>query len=173
MECKQSREEQLSALIDSYGNLVFSICYKMTSDYFASEDLSQETFLSAYKHLSEFDGQYEKAWICRIAGNKSIDYLRSAERRSVPTADEEMPPLTDERDPQHLYGAKSIMEDVERECMRLPEGYRDVSVRFFVRGQTAREIATETDCKLKTVQTKSQRAKAMLKKSIGKEMLLE
>ena len=84
-----------------------------------------------------------------------------------------MPPLTDEHDPQHLYGAKSIMEDVERECMRLPEGYRDVSVRFFVQGQTAREIATETDCKLKTVQTKIQRAKAMLKKSIGKEMLLE
>ena len=78
MECMQSREEQLSALIDSYGNLVFSICYKMTSDYFASEDLSQETFLSAYKHLSEFDGQYEKAWICRIATNKCLDYLNSA-----------------------------------------------------------------------------------------------
>ena len=166
------REENLIRLMNQYGNLVFSICLKTTGDYFASEDLAQETFIAAYKAYDSFDGTNEKAWICRIAGNKSIDYLRSAERRSVPTY-EEMPPLTDERDPQHLYGAKSIMEDVERECMRLPEGYRDVSVRFFVQGQTAREIATETDCKLKTVQTKIQRAKAMLKKSIGKEMLLE
>ncbi|MCI8334004.1 MAG: RNA polymerase subunit sigma-70, partial [Lachnospiraceae bacterium] len=43
-----NREEQLEALIDRYQNLIFSICYKMTADYFASEDLAQETFLSAY-----------------------------------------------------------------------------------------------------------------------------
>ena len=59
----------------------------MTSDYFASEDLTQDTFLSAYKHLSEFDGKYEKAWICRIATNKCLDYLQSAGRRSIPMAD--------------------------------------------------------------------------------------
>ena len=111
MECKQSREEQLSALIDSYGNLVFSICYKMTSDYFASEDLSQETFLSAYKHLSEFDGQYEKAWICRIASNKCIDYKRAAERRSMPTAEEEMSELVDaENDPLHMFVGNEVMK---------------------------------------------------------------
>lgn len=73
-----NREEQLSALIDSYQHLVFSICYKMTSDYFASEDLTQETFLSAYNHLKDFDGMYEKAWLCRIATNKCLDYMQSA-----------------------------------------------------------------------------------------------
>ena len=36
--------------MDSYQKLVFSICYKMTADYFAAEDLAQETFLSAYEH---------------------------------------------------------------------------------------------------------------------------
>ena len=79
-----NREEQLAALIDSYQNLIFSICYKMTSDYFASEDLAQETFLSAYKHLGSFDGRYEKAWLCTIAANKCRDYLQSAGRRSIP-----------------------------------------------------------------------------------------
>ena len=74
--------------MNQYGNLVFSICLKTTGDYFASEDLAQETFIAAYKAYDSFDGSNEKAWICRIAGNKSIDYLRSAERRSVPTADE-------------------------------------------------------------------------------------
>ena len=59
----------------------------MTSDYFASEDLAQETFLSVYRHLEEFDGRYEKAWVCRIATNKCLDYLQSAGRRNIPTAD--------------------------------------------------------------------------------------
>ena len=63
----------------------------MTGDYFAAEDLAQETFISAYKHLNEFDGQSEKAWLCRIAGNKCIDYHRAAARRMVPTTEEDMP----------------------------------------------------------------------------------
>ena len=68
-----NREEQLEALIDRYQNLIFSICYKMTADYFASEDLAQETFLSAYEKYTSFDGRNEKAWICRIAVNKCLD----------------------------------------------------------------------------------------------------
>ena len=40
-------EEKLSELIDTYDKLVFSICYKLTGDYFMAEDLMQETFLSA------------------------------------------------------------------------------------------------------------------------------
>ena len=71
-------------MVDTYQNLVFSVCYKVTRDYFAAEDLAQETFLSAYKNLDGFEGGNEKAWLCRIATNKSIDYLRGAGRRAVP-----------------------------------------------------------------------------------------
>ena len=83
-----NRDEKLEELIDRYQSLVFSICFKMTGDYFAAEDLAQETFLSAYEKYSSFDGRHEKAWICRIATNKCLDYLKAAGRRSVPTEDE-------------------------------------------------------------------------------------
>ena len=70
-------KEQLSNMIDTYEKLVFSICYKITGDYFAAEDLSQETFLTAFQKYASFDGSNEKAWICRIATNKSIDYMKT------------------------------------------------------------------------------------------------
>lgn len=73
--------ENFIRLIDAYQNLVFSICLKMTGDYFTAQDLAQETFISAYRHWEDFDGQSEKAWLCRIAGNKCIDYLKEAKRR--------------------------------------------------------------------------------------------
>ena len=79
-KCSQSR---LSELIDEYEKLVFSICYKITGDYFIAEDLAQETFLSVFQKYDSFDGSNEKAWICRIATNKSIDYMRRADRKSV------------------------------------------------------------------------------------------
>ena len=74
-------------MIDQYQNLIYSICYRLTGDYFEAEDLAQDTFLSAYKNLSSFDGKNERAWLCRIATNKCIDYLKRAGRRSVPTED--------------------------------------------------------------------------------------
>ena len=83
-----SDEEVLERLIRQYQNLIYSICYRLTGDYFDAEDLAQDTFLSAYKNLSRFDGANERAWLCRIATNKCIDYLKRAGRRSVPTADE-------------------------------------------------------------------------------------
>ena len=87
---KIDSKENLIRLVEQYQNLIFSICLKLTGDYFAAEDLTQETFLSAFKYIESFEGDAEKAWICRIASNKAIDYLRAAKRREVPTLQEEM-----------------------------------------------------------------------------------
>ena len=65
----------------------------MTGDYFVSEDIAQETFISAYKHFEDFDGNNEKAWICRIATNKCIDYLKSSARRIIPETEDKVTSL--------------------------------------------------------------------------------
>ncbi len=172
MESNQSREEQLSALIDSYGNLVFSICYKMTSDYFASEDLAQETFLSAYRHLPEFDGQYEKAWVCRIATNKCLDYLHSAGRRMVPMEDVG---VDNSRAPDVRGTPESIcLEDEVRaillaRCRSLKPPYDEIAKAYYYDELDAGEIAMQRGMKLKTVQTQIYRARSMLRKLYGKE----
>ena len=67
-----------------YEKLVYSICYRMVKNPFDAQDLTQETFLSVYKKLPEFDGTYERAWICKIATNKSLDYMKQAARKTEP-----------------------------------------------------------------------------------------
>ena len=57
VEENKCTQEKLAALIDTYDKLVFSICYKLTGDYFAAEDLMQETFLSAFQKR-EFDTSF-------------------------------------------------------------------------------------------------------------------
>ena len=37
--------------------------------------------------MAYFDGSNERAWLCKIATNKSLDYLKRAGRKSVPTED--------------------------------------------------------------------------------------
>ena len=170
---KIDSKEQIIRLMNQYKNLVFSVCLKLTGDYFVAEDITQETFLSAYEHWQDFDGAAEKAWICRIASNKCIDYKRAAERKSMPTAEEEMPELVDtENDPLHMFVGNEVMENLKNSCRQLSSPYDEVAYMHFVDGMTAKEIAERTDRNLKTIQTQIYRAKEMLKKIIRREDLL-
>lgn len=160
-------------LIEQYQNLIFSICLKMTGDYFAAEDLAQETFIAAYKHLDEFDGQSEKAWLCRIAGNKCIDYHRAAARKMVPTAEEEMPEekLQDMDTPLQTIMNRQVMEELRRCCEELMPPYKEVALMHFLEGQTAKEISERTGVGINTVQTRIYRGREKLRISYRKEML--
>ena len=86
-------KEQFSQLVVRYERLVYTICFQLVRDTAAAEDLTQETFLSAYLHRDAMPEGYERQWLARIAANKARDHLQSAwNRRTVLPGDEEMPP---------------------------------------------------------------------------------
>ena len=170
---KIDSKENFIRLINQYQNLIFSICLKLTGDYFAAEDLTQETFISAFRHWEEFDGQAQKAWLCRIASNKCMDYCRAAARRMIPTLEEDMSAeeLVDIQDPLHKVLNQEIMEELQNCCEALPPQYREIALRYFRDGKTAKEISEQTGVGLNTIQTRIYRARELLKKSFRKEML--
>ena len=171
---KIDSREKLIQLMDRYKNLVFSVCLKLTGDHFTAEDITQETFISAYRHLEDFDGRDEKAWICRIASNKCIDYLRSSKMREVASTDDELEASMDAgRDgPLEMYIARDVEKRFFDRCNELDEPYRSVAVGHFIQGKTAKEISLEKGIPLKTTQSHIYRAREMLKKIIRKEELL-
>lgn len=172
---KIDSNENLTRLVNQYQNLIFSICLKVTGDYFAAEDLTQETFLAAYRHWDEFNGQAEKAWICRIASNKSIDYCREAARRQVPTAEEDMPEetLVQGNEPLKQTMNKEVLRELEKSCKSLSPPYDRIALQHYLEGKSAKEIAEQSGVGLNTVKTQIYRARDMLKKSFRKEMLIE
>ena len=171
---KIDSREKLIQLMDRYKNLVFSVCLKLTGDHFTAEDITQETFISAYRHLEDFDGRDEKAWICRIASNKCIDYLRSSKMREVASTDDELEASMDAgRDgPLETYIAREVEKRFFDRCNELDEPYRSAAVGHFIQGKTAKEISLEKGMPLKTTQSHIYRAREMLKKIIRKEELL-
>lgn len=157
-------------MVHKYQNLVFSICVKMTGDYFAAEDLTQETFLSAYQHKEEFDGKNEKAWLCRIASNKCIDYSRQAARRMVPTEDEVLGSHPARAGgPEEQCIEEVVREELQEKCGQLKPPYDEIAKLYFCEEHPAGEIAELKQKNLKTVQTQIYRARAMLRKLYGKE----
>lgn len=173
---------QLIRMMREYKHLVFSICLKLTGDYFTAEDLTQETFLLVYEHLQGFDGSNEKSWICRIATNLCIDYQRKEKRIEpgiISEAEQEPDPektlFSEGRcpsDPAEEVSNAMLMKELQHSCECLKEPYRSISIAHFVRGQTAKEIAFHADVPLKTVQTRLRRAREQLKQILRKEDLL-
>lgn len=174
-ECKEVEKidsrENLIRLIEQYQNLVFSICLKITGDYFTSEDLTQETFIAAFRAWDSFDGLNEKSWICRIATNKSIDYKRRAERKYIVVEEDSINEIVDYKDPAQEVLNRETMDEFENAIKRLKEPYKSIALTHFIDGKTAKEIAADTGISLKTIQTQILRARNLLKKSVRKEDL--
>jgi RNA polymerase sigma factor (sigma-70 family) len=82
------------ALLDAHGADVYRFCVA-TAGPGEADDAFQETWIAAlraYKRLRHTDNL--RAWLFRIAKNKSVDLHRSRARRPVPVASVPEPPAT-------------------------------------------------------------------------------
>ncbi|MDY3817830.1 MAG: sigma-70 family RNA polymerase sigma factor [Lachnospiraceae bacterium] len=158
-------EEYFSYLLQQYEKLVYSICYQTCKNPFDAQDLTQDTFLSVYKHLGTFDRQYERAWICRIASNKAIDYMKSKKRTEECKEDEFFVQVEDSSNgPEEAYIQKETKALILSVCNQLKSPYREVAYEHFYLEKTMAEIAKEQDTNVKTVQTRVYRARAQIRK---------
>ena len=156
-------------LLNTYQKLVYSICLRATGNRFDAEDLTQDVYIAVYKNLSAFDRNYEKAWICKIASNKCLDFLKSAKRRIQPAKEEVFLELPDKSTPEEACLEKESGEYLYKLCQRLKEPYRSVATEHFCRERSIAEIATASGKNRKTVQTQVYRAKTMLRKLMKEE----
>ena len=83
---RQSRAgeaEAFAALVRQHQRMIHSLTYRMTGSPAEAEDLAQETFLRAWRHLDSFQGEAKfSTWLCRIAMNASLNWRQRESRRS-------------------------------------------------------------------------------------------
>lgn len=151
--------------------MVFSICIKIVKNYFDAEDLAQEAFLSAYRNLSSFDGNHEKAWICRIATNKCLDYLKRAGRNVLPMEDTYFYEVKcDSPTPEEYMLETDMKRQLFDLCNQLKSPYQKVALEYFYHEKDIHEIVEQSGKNVKTLQTQIYRAKGMLKKLWRREL---
>src|SRR5712692_9903114 len=89
---RAGEQEAFQALVERHSRNVFRLAFRMTGNEEDAEDVVQETFLKAYRHLARFRGDSEFAtWLHRVAANCSVDLLR----RRLPREDAR--PVEEER----------------------------------------------------------------------------
>lgn len=159
-------------LVLEYQDRVYHIALKMTSSQEDAFDLSQETFLKAYRTLGSFRGESSfGSWLYRMCANLCIDFLRKRKRRgqeqilSLDETDEggrprELPDLRYE--PQKELERKEQRAMVREGLRRLPEEQRLILILRDVEGLSYQEISETLTIELGTVKSRIYRARARL-----------
>lgn len=87
--CLAGRREAFGELVTRYQWLICAQAYSVCGDFGCSEDVAQETFVSAWKQLAQLrDRTRFKPWLCGIARHLA---LRVARRQSGPVDADGMP----------------------------------------------------------------------------------
>lgn len=168
-------DEQFREIVIQYEKLVFTVCYQLVRDYHESQNLTQETFLAAYRHIDTYEGDNYKPWLVRIASNKAKDFLKSAYARKVSLDfDDAAEQMVDQRaGPEEIFEQQEAREFVQGTIDKLKEPYRQVISLYLLQEKTPQEIADILDRPVKTVQTQIYRGRFLLKermqKTVGKE----
>jgi len=76
--------DAFSQIVSRYQSLICSLAYSATGSLGQSEDLAQETFITAWKHLGHLRERDKlRSWLCGIARNRINSFLRREGREPV------------------------------------------------------------------------------------------
>lgn len=154
-------------LYERYAARLLAVCLRYVGERSAAEDVLHDTFLKIFGSLGRFDFRSEPslyAWMRRIAVNRSIDYLRSRARDTVPLDDNAD---FEEKEVGEGFSEKIPPDVLMRFIEELPDGFRTVFNLYCLDGCSHAEIARMLGIKEKTSSSQYFRARAILAKRIN------
>ena len=164
--------EQFASLMRQYQRLVYTVCYQFVHDPHTAEDLTQDTFLSAWSNIDRCDQAYHKQWLVRVATNKCKDHLKSAwVRRVQAQQDDQLPeprgaPPGDAQNPEEALIAREEAGALQNMVRTLREPYGSVATMYLLEHKTVPVIAQALGRPEKTVQNQIFLAKVILRQQI-------
>lgn len=155
---------RVSQLFEEYHERVYRIILRLIGNPADAEELTQETFIKVYRHLSSLK-QPEKAssWVYRIATNAALDHVRQRsfkESRNQLRLDDARVDLPD----QGTSAPVEIERNETANCVRrfaehLPDQYRAVLVLHELEGLSLKEVAEATESSLAATKVRLHRAR--------------
>jgi RNA polymerase sigma-70 factor (ECF subfamily) len=150
-------------LIQRHEQAVFRMVRNLVGDVVECEDVAQEVFLAAYRHLGRFDpGRASfSTWLLTIARNKSFNALNSRRKRPQPV--ESLPEAADERTPEGAAVAEECFRLLDAALAALPFEQRTAFVLAEIQGLPLEQIGAIEGVKLGTVKSRLSRAREKLR----------
>jgi RNA polymerase sigma-70 factor, ECF subfamily len=141
---KQRLDRDFTELYRAHLRDVYSYSYYRVGNHHDAEDLTEQTFLQAYRHFEraqrESNGRPLRPWLIRIAHNLAANYYRDRSRKPQ-THLEDAGVLTATHDTETLVEGREEVQDVLAGVAKLPDDRREALIMRFALDMDNREIA--------------------------------
>ena len=163
-------EEAFSILVQKYQKRIHALAWQKIGDYHIAEEITQDTFLKAYKKLptlknhKQFDG-----WLYVIAARLCINWMKRNKTLVQSIEDtpvEEIEKSFYEHHESEQRKMKNTMHNrsiVEKLLAKLPENERAVLTYYYLGEMTTQEISKLLGVSVNTIKSSLRRARNRLK----------
>ncbi len=166
-------------LVNHYDRRVFRMAKQITQNDEDAEDVLQETFLKAYSHLDDFQGNSKfYTWLVRIAVNEALMKLRK--RRSDKTVPLDDPIDTGEdvvareiavwdENPEDSYSREELGKILDEAVQSLKPAYRTVFILRDIEEMSIEETAEALNLSISAVKSRLLRARLQLREKLTRQ----
>nr|NJM01305.1 sigma-70 family RNA polymerase sigma factor [Desulfobacula sp.] len=168
---KKNQKQAFNQLVSSYRERLFRLAYGITLDREESLEIVQDVFISVFHHILTFRQESTLAtWLRKITIHHCLNWKRKWKRRfkwnhhSLEQENdfEATEEITDQNDPELLFGEKQLEAHLMKAIQALPEKARLVFVLNAVEGLSYDEIAETLRIKRGTVSSRLHLARKSL-----------
>ncbi|TFV97575.1 sigma-70 family RNA polymerase sigma factor [Algoriphagus kandeliae] len=141
-----TKELGFRILIEQYQRRVYQVVRRMVLIHEDADDLTQNTFIKAYRHLDKFQ---ENAglftWLYRIAVNETLTFLEKKKKRFFFSIEDHQDRLESYIDRPDSLNGNEIEKKLAKALLQLPEKQRLVFNLKYQEDMTYEQIAQITD----------------------------
>ncbi|CAN5174861.1 sigma-70 family RNA polymerase sigma factor [soil metagenome] len=141
---KARLDAEFSELYKAHLRDVYSYAYYRIGNHHDAEDLTEQTFLQAYRHFeraqTESDGRPLRPWLIRIAHNLAANHYRDRSRRPQTPIDDTTV-LSATHTTEDLVEGRDELARIIAGIQELPDERREALIMRFALGMDNREIA--------------------------------
>lgn len=165
--------EAFSELITRYKDMVFTLALRITKNQLEAEEVSQDTFLRAFKYLSKFKNESKfSSWIYRITYNTAMDKIQRR-KREIQTDTLEEITAEDLKLTEHQLDRLEAQEKskaIQSALAELNEEDGFLLTLYYFDDLTIEEISSITKLKRNNVKVKLFRARNKLAKLLRRKL---
>lgn len=149
----EKSKEKIEQAVDLYGDMLMKVSLSMLGNRYDAEEIVQETFISYMTDSKEFrEDEHEKAWLLRVAINKSKNFLRKSRHRIYINLD----------DIKEVIAAEEKQEQLV-EILQLPPKIKAAIHLHYYEGYTCKEIGAIVGATESAVKKRLQKGRELLK----------
>ncbi|HEY5042598.1 MAG TPA: RNA polymerase sigma factor [Verrucomicrobiae bacterium] len=169
-ESLSGNRDAFGQIVSRYQSLICSLAFSATGSLSQSEDLAQETFVTAWKQLSDLrEREKLRAWLCGIARNLINNSLRKQGREPSHRAGS-LEEISEAPSPEPQPVEQTISNEEQailwRSLERIPEIYREPLVLFYREHQSIETVAQNLELSEDTVKQRLSRGRKLLHEEV-------